>query len=125
MRTPKPPALTAAQQTARAEARFANEVAASERLGALALGPVDVEAQPGALPESVVRALAVFESNAPKDRPAQGARLAELADMEITVSEGIGAIRILIDEMRRDASYEQAKALQKRHGELSVSLFRA
>jgi hypothetical protein len=81
--------------------------------------------QPGDLPGSVVRALAVFESNAPKDRPTQGARLAELADMQIVVEDGISAVRILIDEQRRDASYDEAQKLQKRHGELSVLLFRA
>jgi hypothetical protein len=87
--------------------------------------PEPAKPQPGALPDSVVRALVVFESNAPKDRPSQAARLVELADMEIVVSEGIGAIRTLIDEMRGDASYEQAKALEKHHGALSLELFRA
>lgn len=87
--------------------------------------PVPAKPKPGALPDSVVRALAVFESNTPKDRPAQGMRLAELAEMEIVVSEGIGAVRTLIDEMRRDASYDQAAILQKRHGELGLALFRA
>jgi hypothetical protein len=45
MRTPRPPALTAREQIQRGEERFATEVAASERLGALALEPVDVETQ--------------------------------------------------------------------------------
>jgi hypothetical protein len=217
MRTPRPPALTAKEQAQRHEERFATEVAASERLTALARQPVEDEsarirrlqaelgivrfedlptakpllaiertlkanleriadetalihverylsgamgalgasppkgakaeefrekrdrlraklkvgtpepAKPQAedLPDSVRRALEVFSDKKEKDRPSQAARLAELADMEIIVSEGIGAVRALIDEVRRDASYDEAAKLQKRHGELSLALFRA
>jgi hypothetical protein len=79
-----------------------------------------------ALPETITRALEVFSPDkAVKDRPAPGARLAELDEMEITVTAGIYDISALITRMRGDAGYDQAAALQKRHGELSLELFRA
>jgi hypothetical protein len=77
-----------------------------------------------ALPETITRALEVFSDKAVKDRPAPGARLTELDEMEITVSAGLYDISAMIAQMRGDAGYEQAKALQKRHGELSLELFR-
>jgi hypothetical protein len=78
-----------------------------------------------ALPETITRALEVFSDKAVKDRPAPGARLAELDEMEITVSAGLYDISAMIAQMRGDAGYEQAVALQKRHGALSLELFRA
>jgi hypothetical protein len=79
-----------------------------------------------ALPETIARALVVFSPDkAVKDRPAPGARLAELDEMEITVTAGLYDIAALIAQMRGDASYEQAVALRKRHSELSLALFRA
>jgi hypothetical protein len=78
-----------------------------------------------ALPETITRALAVFTPIGVKDRPAPGARLAELDAMEIVVSAGLYDISAMIAQMRGDAGYEQAVALQKRHGALSLELFRA
>ena len=45
--------------------------------------------------------------------------------MEITVSAGLCDISAMIRDLRGDAGYEQAVALQKRHGVLSLELFRA
>jgi hypothetical protein len=78
-----------------------------------------------ALPETITRALEVFSDKAVKDRPAPGARLAELDEMEITVSAGLYDISAMIRDLRGDAGYEQAAALQKHHGALSLQLFRA
>jgi hypothetical protein len=78
-----------------------------------------------ALPETIVRALEVFSDKPVKDRPAPGARLAELDEMEIVVSAGIYDISALIAALRGDAGYDQAAALQKHHGALSLQLFRA
>jgi hypothetical protein len=79
-----------------------------------------------ALPETITRALEVFSPDkGVKDRPAPGARLAELDEMEITVSAGLYDISAMIAQMRGDAGYEQAKALAKHHGALSLQLFRA
>jgi hypothetical protein len=77
-----------------------------------------------ALPETIARALEVFSDKTVKDRPAPGARLTELAEMEIIVSAGIYDVSALIRALRGDAAYELAKALQKRHGALHVELFR-
>jgi hypothetical protein len=78
-----------------------------------------------ALPETIVRALAVFSPDkAVKDRPAPGARLAELNGMEVTVTAGLYDIGALVRDLRGDAGYDQAAALRKRHGELSLALFR-
>jgi hypothetical protein len=79
-----------------------------------------------ALPETITRALEVFSPDkAVKDRPTPGARLAELDEMEIVVTAGLYDIAALVRDLRGDAAYDQAAALQKRHGELSVALFRA
>jgi hypothetical protein len=91
----------------------------------LKVGTVEPPApQADALPETITRALEVFSDKAVKDRPAPGARLAELDEMEITVSAGLYDISAMIAQMRGDAGYEQAAALAKRHGELSLELFR-
>jgi hypothetical protein len=45
--------------------------------------------------------------------------------MEIVVSAGIYDVSALIRDLRGNAGYDQAEALRKRHGELSLQLFRA
>jgi hypothetical protein len=78
-----------------------------------------------ALPETIVKALEVFSPDkSVKDRPAPRARLAELDEMEIVVTAGLYDVSAMIAQMRGDAAFDQAKALQKRHGELSLELFR-
>jgi hypothetical protein len=80
-----------------------------------------------ALPETITRAaLEVFSPDkVVKEGPTPGARLAELDEMEITVSAGLHDVSALVRDLRGDAGYDQAAALQKHHGALSLQLFRA
>jgi hypothetical protein len=91
----------------------------------LKVGSVEPPApKPGALPDSIVRALEVFSDKAVKDRPAPGARLTELDEMEIVVTAGLYDISAMIRDLRADAAHDEAQKLKKRHGELSLELFR-
>jgi hypothetical protein len=80
----------------------------------------------GELPGSVVRALEVFSSaDAGKNPRTEESRLVELQNMQIIVEAGFRDVRAMLDKLRSDAAFDQAKPLQKRHAELLVALFRA
>jgi hypothetical protein len=80
----------------------------------------------GELPASVVEALEVFRSDtAEKYRAPQPSRQTELQTMEIVVVAGLSDARAMLETLRGEAAYDQAKALEKRHGTLLVSVFRA
>ena len=88
--------------------------------------PEPVKPEPGALPDSIRAALDVFNSGeAPRFAPTRMARQTQLQDMQIVIEDGIRDAQALIAALRADMAYDQAAALQKRHGELSVAVFRA
>jgi hypothetical protein len=81
--------------------------------------------QPDAIPPEVKAGLEVFSAGAPKAPQSHAGRLAELDTMQIVVDEAIRVNRKQIDELRGVVGFEMSTRLQKKHGELSIAVFRA
>ena len=79
----------------------------------------------GDLPFAVQRALEVLAANsAIKALPSREGRMVELQQMQVGYENGLREIFPLIEEIKSEAAYDEAKKLEARHRKLHLELFR-